>query len=540
MNTVENPNITEEVLSEDAVSETPMPDTPAEAENAPQPMELSACIYHGIVFEDPEAVALAKQEEARLEGVMRSLNRESLDSVDAAIAQVNVSPSPIKKLYLDTLQSLRLELVRNGCTFRGVLYESPAYAEHAKQVYAWAQGIYNSLDLSDPVTVTAARDHLAATGHKATDEFVAKLNQILGELDARDRTVNGILFDTREQAEVARQELSAIQAAVTAVRVDDEPSMLAAKKVLSECTTPIREPYLQRIEQLLTDYDIKMRTFRGTLYDTREEVALLEQEAAKIREILTGMNQASEASMLEARDALEALTTELREPPLSTVRALLNEYDTRLRTFNGVLYDTRDEAIAVAQEHQTALTIRQQVDPEDEQSILDAQAAMQALTTSVKEGHLAELQSMWEAYDKKQRTFGNVLFDTREDAQLARSTYQEFITRFNTMDLSQGANLVLLEQYITETLQEKLRDYANGLISNVRMVHTRIAYIVRTDAAINPSTQKQESANLYQFIEETIPLMTKYRFNTEQMEALKKKHYASLNVGKKFLNFFKK
>ena len=359
-------------------------------------IDIGQRTYRGIVLESPEAVRLATEEGQRLEEMMRDLSRNSLDSIDAAIAQVNASSFPVKKLYLDTLQDLRLQLVQKGMTFRGVLYESPAQAEHAKQVYTWAQGIYNSLNRSDAAAVKAARDHLTKANHKATEEFIARMDEILVNLEQQQRTVDGHLFETMEEANTARQELSGIRTILSALRGDDEPALLDAKAQISACTTPIREKYLQTVEQLLADYD------------------------------------------------------------------------------------------------------------------------------------------------KKQRTFGNILFDTREDAQQAKETYQEFMTRFKTMDLAQPANLVLLENYIATTLQERIRTYATGLVQEVRMVHTRIAYIRRTDAALDLATQKKESADLYRFIEETIPVMTKHRINTDTMESLKKKHYASLTVGKKFLNLFKK
>ena len=536
------PTTEEQILPEatpkEAVTEMQQEQT-LPPEEAPQ-IPLEERTYHGIVFDSPEAVALAKEEEARLEDVMRNLSRDSLESIDAAIAQVSTSPSPIKKLYLDTLHRFRTEILESDCAYRGVLYESPAHAEHARQMYAWAQGIYNSINRGDEASVKAAREHLASTEHKAVTEFVDQLDKILVQLDAQKRTVDGITFETREEADTAQQELAQIRAAMAELRPEDEASLLAAKETLTACTTPVREKYLGIVEKQLAEYDLKMRTFRGKVYETREEVATLEQESVRVREILTSMDQTSEASMLEAKAALEELTTELKNDPLTTVTQLLSEYDLRLRTFNGVLYGTREEAIAVAEEYQAAIAIRQKVDPENEASILEAKEAMSALTTSVKNEHLEQLNAIWEAYDKKLRTFGNILFDTREDAQLARDTYQEFMTKFNSMDLEQGANLVILDNYIANTLHERLRDYAKGMVANVRMVQSRIDYILRTHAAIDPATHKEESAKLYHFIDETVPMMVKFRMNTSTMETLKQKHYASLNVGKKFLKFFRK
>ncbi len=505
-----------------------------------QAIEDSQRSYKGEVLDSPEAVQLAKEEEARLETIMRGVARNDLTSIDDAIAKISASPSPVKKTYLDTLQSLRLEIVQKGCSFRGVVYESPAHAEHAKQVYAWAQGICNSINRTDETAVKAAIEHLTTANHKATDEFTAQLKKALEDIAARKRTVDGIVFETMEEADTARQDLPVISAVMNALNINDEASMLDAKTRLSACKTPVRDKYLTYVEQQLTAYDIKIRTFRDKVCDTREEAALLRQEEAKVREILAPMNPAVESSMLQAQAALEALTTYLKDEPLSTVRRLLQEYDVRIRTFNGVLYDTREEAVTVAQEFQTAAAIMQNVSPDNEQSIFDAQQAMQALTTSIKDARLQELQQMWDAFDLKMRTYGSLVFDTREEAQLARDTYQVFMTQFNTMDLDQSANLVILDQYIATSLQERLRPYATQQVNNVRTVHSRIAYIYHTDSVLDINVHKKESAELYKYIEETLPLMTQYRMRTETMEALKKKHYASLNMGKKILSFFKK
>ena len=74
------------------------------------------------------------------------------------------------------------------------------------------------------------------------------------------------------------------------------------------------------------------------------------------------------------------------------------------------------------------------------------------MMTSIKDARLQELQQMWAAFDLKMRTYGSLVFDTREEAQLARDTYQVFMTQFNTMDLDQSANLVILDQYIATSL----------------------------------------------------------------------------------------
>jgi len=503
-------------------------------------IELGQRSYKGEVLDSPDAVAQAKEEEARLEAVMRGVDRNRLDSIDAAIAQVNTSPSPIKKTYLDTLQTLRLEIVQKGCTYRGVVYESPAQAEHAKQVFAWAQGIYNSVNVADEASVQAALAHLTGANHKATDEFIELLKNALEEIDARKRTVDGIVFDTMEEADTARQDLPVISAVMSGLNPSDEPSLLDAKARLSECKTKVRDKYLSYVEQQLTAYDLKIRTFRDKVCETREEAILLRQEEARVREILAPMNPADEGSMLQARAALEILTTYLKDEPLTTVNRLLNEYDVRIRTFNGVLYETREEAVTVAQEFQIAAAIMQNVSPDNEASILQAQQAMQALTTTIKDARLQELQQIWDAFDLKMRSYGALVFDTREEAQLARDTYQVFMNQFNAMDLDQSANLVILDQYIATSLQEKMRPYATQLVNNVRTVHSRIAYIYHTDSVLDINVHKKESADLYKYIEETLPLMTQYRMRTDNMENLKKKHYASLNMGKKILSFFKK
>ena len=77
------------------------------------------------------------------------------------------------------------------------------------------------------------------------------------------------------------------------------------------------------------------------------------------------------------------------------------------------------------------------------------------------------------------------------------------------------------------------------MINAVKQVHEKIAYVVAEDGRINPAAQKKESSALYKQAEALVPLMTQYRMNTQQIEAIKSRHYGSLNVAQKFLRFFK-
>ena len=502
-------------------------------------LEIESRTYRNIVFDSQEDIAFAQEEEKRMDVIMRSVSKDNVASIEEAIAQIDASISKIKAVYLDTLNGYLTEYDTNQKTYKGITYNTVEEAENARMIYASARQTMQMLDQSNEASVQQAYDAFVAHNSPHLQEFIATLTAILHDFDVKKRTIDGILYDTLEEAKIAEEELRNIRGIMATLDINNEPAMVTAKDQIAAMSTSVKNKYVASIETSLTDYDIRMRTFKGKLYDNRQIVVTLKEEDAAINNIMATVTTTDEPAMLQAKAQLETLTTFLKDEPIAYLTQKLKEYDINARTFQGVLYDTREEAALIAQEYRQAMDIMSKVSADDEQSILTAQTEILKLTTSIKDKQYAVLKAMWEDYDLRQRTYMSIVFDTREQAQIAQQTRTEFLNIFNTYDLQQASTIAVLENYVEDTLHEKIKPEAKQMINAVKQVHEKIAYVVAEDGRINPAAQKKESSALYKQAEALVPLMTQYRMNTQQIEAIKSRHYGSLNVAQKFLRFFK-
>ena len=226
----------------------------------------------------------------------------------------------------------------------------------------------------------------------------------------------------------------------------------------------VRDKYLAYINQLLTNYDINYRTYRGTVRDTREEADLLRREESGIAAVWSQVRADDEQSMLGAKAELEKFTTFLRDENIARIDQLLSEYDVAIRSFNGVLYQTREEAALNRSEYNEIGSIMATVYPDNEQSMLDALMRINQMKTAYKNPVLDNLNQMWNAYDQSMRTYQGILFETRAQAENARQTREEFYRMAYSMDLSQPGSLVTLDNYIEDRLNPGIRQEAAAFV----------------------------------------------------------------------------
>lgn len=499
----------------------------------------AARTYKGILFDRIEDIAVAKDAELNIEIIMRTVSKDNIESIRSAVCEVEKIESGIKEYYLDILSGYLSEAETKARTYRGIVYDSAEDASLAEREYAEARELMSILDRTDEDAVRRVYEKTASYRHDSAAEFKAQLEALLEEFDVKKRTVDGILFETLDKAELARRELAEINDIMASLRTEDENMLLEAKNKLSACTSGVEKKYLARIEKRLTDYDISCRTYCGKLYDTREEADLLRREEAEISAIMKSVDSKDEESMVKAKENLSHLTTFIKDEAAQRIDNMLREYDIALRTFMGVLYETREEAALVKEEYEIAGEIMAGASPDNEESILNAQREILKLTTAIRDEKYALLKSMWDAYDLRMRTYAGLLFDTREQAAQARLTREEFLGMFDTLDLRQSSNIVLLDNYIDDRLHEKIKPEAAAMMSDLKAVLSEIDSIAAEDAKINITVNKKESAALYKRIEAVLLRMTDYRMNTADMQSLRDKHHASLNVAQKLFSFLK-
>ena len=211
-----------------------------------------------------------------------------------------------------------------------------------------------------------------------------------------------------------------------------------------------------------------------------------------------------------------------------------------MRSFNGVLYQTREEAALNRSEYNEIGSIMATVYPDNEQSMLDALMRINQMKTAYKNPVLDNLNQMWNAYDQSMRTYQGILFETRAQAENARQTREEFYRMAYSMDLSQPGSLVTLDNYIEDRLNPGIRQEAVAFVSGVRDVLNYANYLFGQNSYINPEMDRNASADLYFQAKELIPRLEQYGINANGMRMIMERHYNSLNPGQKLMEQFRK
>ncbi len=501
--------------------------------------DIAERTYKGVLFDRPEDIPAAKSSEADMELILRSVQRENEESVRAAIGRINEFPTKLKEYYLGILNGYLAECEVAKRTFKGVVYDTIDIRNEAEAEFQRCRDELRSLDRTDENAVRSAYEKLRQNKYTSSDDLKADLESLISSLDLQYRTVDGVILNTREEADLARSELSSINLLMQNIDQNNEPGMLDVRLALSAMKTPVRDKYLSIVGKMLDDYDVRCRTFRNKVYSTREEVALLNKEEAEIERYVSRIDPENEQTMLDARNALEAMQTFLKDGELPKINKMLKDFDIRARTFNKKLYDTREQAAVARDEFAEITRIMESLSPDDEQSLLSAQIRIGQMQSDFKAGYLKKVNDMWNAYDLKMRTYQKIVFDTRTQAENARLTREEFLNMVDTMDLSQMTSVFALENYIQDKLNERIRPEAQNIVNDIKDVIQCMEKAISDDRQINPATDKKASAELFKLAEKTIPRMEKYHIDTTVIKGIKDRHYGSLNAGQKLFSFFK-
>lgn len=199
-------------------------------------------------------------------------------------------------------------------------------------------------DLYQTFTITSEEE-----AHRVRGQLVEKCNQLnftlknevihsidntIADYDRTFRTVNHIEFKTRNEAILARQELKDIDKIFKTRKRDSEEEVGALiKEIKNAFQTEIRNEYLNKLDK------------EKKLY-FNNKVKLAEQFFAKLP-------ANTEAEALVAKEKLVAYMREIKlhknNKVLEKLNKKINKFDLQARTFEGVVFQSRD-LIPLAQE----------------------------------------------------------------------------------------------------------------------------------------------------------------------------------------------
>ena len=211
-----------------------------------------------------------------------------------------------------------------------------------------------------------------------------------------------IVFDTREEADLAKEELLKIQEIMKTISAPNKESTLSYENDLREkqdkikqFQTAVKEKYIEKIEKYLADFDKK---FRGENFFSSG----MTREDAGNEKALKYVKTLPVDSYENLDKARELLIAYLPEVGITIEQATLaNEYFNRceafLNTVDGVQFNTREEANYGRQEYREITSIMEGVIAPTSESLLpyekdllDKKSKLQEYKTPIKEKYISK------------------------------------------------------------------------------------------------------------------------------------------------------
>ena len=150
------------------------------------------------------------------------------------------------------------------------------------------QETYSKIDFNTEESLLRGKEQLEVKEKEfciRIDSFHDKIDSALREFDLKARTVDGIVYDTREMAEKAR-ELSKFY---NTLDFSSEENILQSQKVFLEKEKEIglkNSSLEQKISDMLKVEDQNARIHNGVEYATREEAEIAREQTAKLQKIV--------------------------------------------------------------------------------------------------------------------------------------------------------------------------------------------------------------------------------------------------------------
>ncbi|MEE1131207.1 MAG: hypothetical protein UHX00_06200 [Caryophanon sp.] len=264
---------------------------------------------------------------------------KSVKDIDKFLTKIQLKAKSLGLANIDEITNIyyvhreKLDVLER--TVDGIIFEQHKDVEIAKEELARVKDIYSS---SKPLKEAEAIQTLETLQTQnwqtaISDKYVAELQKIITKHDLEYRTVDGIEYETREEAKSIRssqREIEKLKKLSDLTTIEGIEQALQSAETIVLPNETVRATYISYLQQLKVTLDQALRTFKGVQYDTielaktAEEVYLAKVQAEKesIHTIITGdiskkqlkkQLEALSPSQFETHEALEELNTVKKE-----------------------------------------------------------------------------------------------------------------------------------------------------------------------------------------------------------------------------------
>lgn len=390
----------------------------------------------GIVLESRDEADLARQELKEIQDIMSTISpptKESTLSYENDLlekrSRIESFNTAVKDKYLIEIDNYLQDFdkkFRNESFLTGSMTREEAGDQRALQ-YAKTLPVnsYDELDKARELLI----DFLPEVG--ITLEQATSANSYFDRCENKLNTVDGVLFNSREEANFGRQELSQIAEIMKSVTPPTKDSLLSYEKHLIEILellkpfqTDIKNKYINLVNSYIQKFDVLFKQigmFKQA--ETRQEAA--QDKALKLVKSIAP-NTCNYCDVDRATEELNNLLPEIGIDISQAFAATqyIKSQEDRLNTVDGVLMSTRDEAKLAQTELSQIQAIMCKVVPPTSESLMDYETTLlqykseiEAFTTNVKNKYLGIIQKHLSDFDEKFRRVSLIkVCATREEA----------------------------------------------------------------------------------------------------------------------------
>ena len=404
-------------------------------------LDLEYRTVDGIIFETRDEADVAKVELAEIQRIMSVVNpptkqdnlRYERDLQEKRV-KIDSYTTKVKEKYIQKIDEY---LDKFDKVFRGVglVSEGMTREEKGRQL---ALTFVKNRTINSYEDLEKARQALEAymPDIGITIDQATEANEYLEQCRRRLNVVDGVQFESREEADEGRKELQEIQEIMKEASPPEKDSLLPYEKRIQEIKeklqpfkTNIKLKYISILDGHLQKFDTYFKsTGAFSKAETREAAA--RDKALKHVKSIAGAN-CTYADIDNARKSLEEFLPLIGIEMNQAVEALeyLQSQENRLNTVDGVTFESREAAAFGLNEYNQIVQIMSSVVPPQndplvdyENDLLNTKAKIEQFQTPIKQKYIAVIAKHLDDFDKKFRKVSLIkTCNTREEAANERA-----------------------------------------------------------------------------------------------------------------------
>lgn len=287
---------------------------------------------------------------------------ESEEEIGTAIAAIESKAAalnyyePIPKIA-EFKEKLAI-LDEQARTVDGEVYGSREAATLAAKEKVEIMSLVSSTNFEDENSVQLALKELSSRSYtfKGIRSDIEKLNKIAETLEIKARTVNNKVYSTREEADVARLELAKLKSIMNDCDMLSKKGILETIDIINRTNFEKIDP-VEKIDELVArhqEIDECERTLDEDLYSTKDEFDMAFLEKEEIDKIIKTVWD-DKNKLIDAIQGLSSknFVNKRSEQKLRKLKKNLEEVLEKEKTFDGVVYDSVEEAYQAKIDYET-------------------------------------------------------------------------------------------------------------------------------------------------------------------------------------------